>query len=76
MRCPDCGLIGHMNHTGAKPDRDHSIELALNVLSRWRQCDNGHRWKTFELCAAELAELRRRAHLFERFVGSATQEPA
>ena len=61
-----------MNHTGASQGTDCTVEHALNILGRWRECESGHRWKTYELDAGELCELRRRAYLYERHIGSAT----
>jgi hypothetical protein len=72
MKCRVCDAGGRIERPGMSIERDSTIELALNILGRWRSCDNGHRWKTYELDAGELSELRRRAHLYERLVGSAT----
>lgn len=63
MKCTKCG--GHAPvATGIRGDRN-PFERALNVFSRWRVCGCGRRFKTFEVDAADLSELRRRAYLFE-----------
>jgi hypothetical protein len=72
MKCRICGTTGLMNHTGATRSAN-AIDLALNVLGRWRTCENEHRWKTYEIDAAELADLRRRAYLFERLSAAETR---
>jgi hypothetical protein len=61
MRCPTCGAATHIERGAETKGARRSILREMNTPERWRECESGHRFKTFELDAAELAELRRQA---------------
>lgn len=69
MKCPFCGNTEVRWLSTLKPSG--SAE-GMNEVRRKRACAYGHEWRTTEVDAAELADLRRRAYLYERTVGSAT----
>ena len=65
MRCKKCGLPSRIVCYGENSRNHQQLEYDLNIHGRWRECDNGHRTKTLEIDAAEVAELRRKAYLHE-----------
>lgn len=71
IACPRCGSRSHIKYqSGVGPNR---VTEAMRVVKRNRECTKCElMFSTTEIDSAELAELRRRAHLFERHVGSAT----
>lgn len=72
VSCPRCGGDGITNNNN-KP-RANEATRALRVVKRIRCCEACRfSFQTTELDSAELAELRRRAYLYERQVGSATE---
>ena len=70
MNCRHCGapvIYGYKQKPSAR-----SVGLNEDVRQRVCSVDPSHKWLTVEIDAAELADLRRRAYLYERTVGSAT----
>jgi hypothetical protein len=62
MKCT-CGCEMKIRPGGGQGGRD-SFAKSMNTPERFRICRCGRTMKTYEVAASELAELRRKAHLF------------
>jgi hypothetical protein len=61
LRCPTCD--GAAEVVKFENRKDHPVAHALNMPVRFRQCANGHRFKTYEIDERALANLRREAYV-------------
>lgn len=66
IACPACGAGASVDQ--ANKVRQTEVDRALRVVCRVRACQCGRKFTTTELPSEELADLRRRAHLYERLV--------
>lgn len=71
IACPRCGAGAEVNLDNKVRQTD--VDIALRVIRRVRVCKCGEQFGTTELPSGELADLRRRAYLYERTVGSASE---
>lgn len=64
ITCPKCGAGADVNHDNKVSQTE--VDRALRVVRRVRRCECGQQFRTTELPSEELADLRRRAYLYER----------
>lgn len=62
LKCPQCKQTLRQSPT----NKGHAIDEAMGTYTRLRHCSCGFKGVTVEIGQAELAELRRRAYLYER----------
>ena len=63
MRCKKCRELTKVARGDS--ERNHSTDAALGVYTRWRLCNCGDERPSVEVWQEDLAELRRKAYLYE-----------
>lgn len=65
MQCNDCGKTTTVDRRFDTQPHRRTVDAAMGVMTRRRLCGCGVEFRTVEMRQEELAELRRKAYLYE-----------